>query len=326
MASEINNEETVVSDPQPSIERCEAQDGKTTDVLEKGLMEHGCSHYRRRCSVRAPCCNEVFSCRHCHNEAKNDIKVDQKLRHDMPRHEVRQVVCSLCATEQEVQQVCRNCGVCMGKYYCETCKFFDDDISRGQFHCDACGICRIGGRENFFHCKNCGSCYPISIKKSHTCVEGSMRHDCPVCFEYLFESRRVTTVLPCGHTIHQGCLSEMLQHNQLSITWPYRCSKYACPLCSKSVCDMSATWEALDVEIAATPMPEPYRGKMVCFRTLFGYSATIAAKPHKYSSISLVISAPIASPTTLAKQKTERSESWLVIYLPSCSNFTGPEP
>ncbi|CAI0444520.1 unnamed protein product [Linum tenue] len=238
MASEINNEETVVSDPQPSIERCEAQDGKTTDVLEKGLMEHGCSHYRRRCSVRAPCCNEVFSCRHCHNEAKNDIKVDQKLRHDMPRHEVRQVVCSLCATEQEVQQVCRNCGVCMGKYYCETCKFFDDDISRGQFHCDACGICRIGGRENFFHCKNCGSCYPISIKKSHTCVEGSMRHDCPVCFEYLFESRRVTTVLPCGHTIHQGCLSEMLQHNQ-----------YACPLCSKSVCDMSATWEALDVEV-----------------------------------------------------------------------------
>jgi len=29
-----------------------------------------CSHYRRRCHIKAPCCSEVFDCRHCHNEAK----------------------------------------------------------------------------------------------------------------------------------------------------------------------------------------------------------------------------------------------------------------
>lgn len=29
-----------------------------------------CSHYRRRCKIRAPCCNEIFDCRHCHNDAK----------------------------------------------------------------------------------------------------------------------------------------------------------------------------------------------------------------------------------------------------------------
>lgn len=29
-----------------------------------------CSHYRRRCKIRAPCCDEIFDCRHCHNEAK----------------------------------------------------------------------------------------------------------------------------------------------------------------------------------------------------------------------------------------------------------------
>lgn len=28
-----------------------------------------CKHYRRRCKIRAPCCNEIYSCRHCHNEA-----------------------------------------------------------------------------------------------------------------------------------------------------------------------------------------------------------------------------------------------------------------
>jgi len=38
--------------------------------FEKGLMQYGCSHYRRRCRLRAPCCNEIFDCRHCHNESK----------------------------------------------------------------------------------------------------------------------------------------------------------------------------------------------------------------------------------------------------------------
>jgi hypothetical protein len=28
-----------------------------------------CKHYRRRCRIRAPCCNDVFHCRHCHNES-----------------------------------------------------------------------------------------------------------------------------------------------------------------------------------------------------------------------------------------------------------------
>lgn len=29
----------------------------------------------------------------------------------------------------QVQQYCTSCGVCMGKYFCTTCKFFDDDVS-----------------------------------------------------------------------------------------------------------------------------------------------------------------------------------------------------
>lgn len=29
-----------------------------------------CAHYKRRCRIRAPCCNEIFDCRHCHNEIK----------------------------------------------------------------------------------------------------------------------------------------------------------------------------------------------------------------------------------------------------------------
>lgn len=227
-------------------------DANATERLEKGYMQYGCSHYRRRCHIRAPCCNEIFDCRHCHNEAKNSIDIDRKRRHDLPRHEVQKVICTLCGTEQEAQQVCINCGVCMGKYFCDICKLYDDDTSKQQYHCNGCGICRIGGRENFFHCYTCGCCYSVLLKNSHPCVERAMHQDCPVCFEYLFESTNDVTVLPCGHTIHASCLKEMQDHLQ-----------YACPLCSKSVCDMSKVWEKLDTEIAATPMPELYHNKMV---------------------------------------------------------------
>ncbi|PIN09037.1 Zn-finger protein [Handroanthus impetiginosus] len=223
-----------------------------TEALDKGYLEYGCSHYRRRCHIRAPCCNEIFNCRHCHNEAKNNICIDQKLRHDLPRHLVEKVLCSLCDTEQEVQQVCKNCGVCMGRYYCGICKLFDDDTSKEQYHCDGCGICRIGGSNNFFHCNKCGCCYSSLLKSSHPCVERAMHQDCPVCFEYLFESRNDVIALLCGHTIHKTCLEEMQEHFQ-----------YACPICSKSVCDMSKVWEKFDLEIAATPMPPYCENKMV---------------------------------------------------------------
>lgn len=245
-AQHSNGECMEIKEPTDHVEITEKE------LLEKGYMQYGCPHYRRRCRIRAPCCNEIFDCRHCHNEAKNSIKVDKAQRHDIPRHQVQQVICSLCNTEQEVRQVCINCGVCMGKYFCETCKLFDDDTSKKQYHCNGCGICRIGGRENFFHCYKCRCCYSVLLKNSHPCVEGAMHHDCPVCFEYLFESTDDVTVMPCGHTIHQNCLKEMREHLQ-----------YACPLCSKSVCDMSKVWEKFDMEIAAIPMPEPYQNKMV---------------------------------------------------------------
>ncbi|XP_052200648.1 E3 ubiquitin-protein ligase RZFP34-like isoform X2 [Diospyros lotus] len=214
---------------------------KDESLVELGSGKFGCAHYRRRCKIRAPCCDEIFDCRHCHNEAKNALDVNPLLRHEIPRHDV-----------EKVQQYCISCGVCMGKYFCPKCKFFDDEVSKNQFHCDECGICRTGGEEKFFHCRKCGCCYSNSIKDAHHCVERAMHHNCSVCFEFLFESMKDITVLPCGHTIHLECVKEMEQH-----------FRYSCPICSKSICDMSSLWEKLDREVASTPMPETYKNKMV---------------------------------------------------------------
>ncbi|KAF5205114.1 Ring finger and chy zinc finger domain-containing protein [Thalictrum thalictroides] len=219
--------------------------------LDFGKMGYGCKHYQRRCKIRAPCCNEVFPCRHCHNDTMGTLKKIND-RHELVRHEVKQVICWVCDTEQQVAQVCSNCGIRMGEYFCEICKFYDDDISKGQFHCDDCGICRVGGRENFFHCQRCGSCYSVHLRDNHSCIENSMRHHCSICYEYLFDSLKETTVLKCGHTMHLDCLNEMTKRDQ-----------YCCPICSKSVFDMSSAWKRIDEEIQATIMPEDYQNKKV---------------------------------------------------------------
>ncbi|PRQ33375.1 putative aminoacyltransferase, E1 ubiquitin-activating enzyme [Rosa chinensis] len=222
-----------------------------SSLAELGAGNFGCSHYKRRCKIRAPCCNEVYDCRHCHDEAKDSLDTDPLDRHVISRHEVKKVICCLCGIEQDVQQHCVSCGVCMGKYFCAICNFYDDDVSKDIYHCDKCGICRIGGGENFFHCEKCGCCYPKSVK-DHRCIERAMHHNCPVCFEFLFDSRRDISILRCGHTIHCECLKEMRLHAQ-----------YSCPICSKSVYDMSNLWKKLDELVASTPMPHAYRTKMV---------------------------------------------------------------
>ncbi|CAL5433208.1 unnamed protein product [Camellia sinensis] len=42
-------------------------------LMAMGSGSFGFSHYRRRCKIRAPCCDEIFDCRHCHNESKQGI-------------------------------------------------------------------------------------------------------------------------------------------------------------------------------------------------------------------------------------------------------------
>ncbi|KAL3029486.1 hypothetical protein AAZX31_03G166400 [Glycine max] len=216
---------------------------------EIGCGHYGCSHYKRRCKIIAPCCNEIFDCRFCHNESKqNSIEVKLADWHDISRHDVKRVICSLCGTEQDVQQMCINCGVCMGRYFCSKCKFFDDDLSKKQFHCDECGICRNGGVENMFHCNTCGFCYSSYLKDKHKCMEKAMHTNCPICFEFLFDTTKAIALLACGHNMHLGCIRQLQQRLM-----------YACPVCSKSFCDMSVIWEKVDEIIESRPMPEEYQ-------------------------------------------------------------------
>jgi len=207
----------------------------STVKLQASDLPVGCDHYRRRCKLRAPCCNEVFYCRFCHDGSQN---------HTMNRHHVRAVICVTCDKEQPPSAECIYCATVFGAYFCGVCNLFDDDVGKEQFHCEKCGICRVGGRENFFHCDTCGACYSTELQGNHICVPNSMQRDCPICYEFLFDSLEAPQVLRCGHTIHRKCLESYSAHGG-----------YTCPLCNASVCDMRAAWGVLDEEIQHTPMP-----------------------------------------------------------------------
>ncbi|KAK1256796.1 hypothetical protein QJS04_geneDACA020117 [Acorus gramineus] len=136
--------------------------------LDFGKMDYGCKHYSRRCKIRAPCCNEIFGCRHCHNDST-------------------------------VTKVCSNCGVNMGEYFCDICKFYDDDV-------------------------------------------------------------RLASLDPAIRLAY--AINTFVWKTQCGITVP-SVMRYACPICSKSAIDMSKYWRTMDDEVAATLMPENYRGKKV---------------------------------------------------------------
>ena len=218
---------------------------------EKGL--HGCRHYRRRVKFVAPCCGEVFWCRHCHDEIKSQGEPDPKKRHEIVRKDVKEVVCALCEERQPVAHECASCGVSFGEYSCTVCPFYDDNADeKHPFHCNECGICRVGGRENYFHCSTCGGCYAIALRGKHTCIERALHQNCPVCFEYQFDSVEPNTVLRCGHTIDAHCLVGW-EKNLTNTVCP------CCPICKKSLGDYSSYWDAMDREIENTPVPDEYK-------------------------------------------------------------------
>lgn len=132
----------------------------------------------------APCCDRYFSCRLCHDAHT----ADDGDAHKMDRFAVTQVMCNWCAHEQAPAAACEGCGATFGAYFCAVCNLFDNDLTKDQFHCDKCGICRVGGRENFFHCETCGACYSNELRGNHVCVPNAMSRNCPVCFDFLFDS------------------------------------------------------------------------------------------------------------------------------------------
>ncbi|PXF47547.1 Zinc finger protein BRUTUS-like [Gracilariopsis chorda] len=210
----------------------------------------GCKHYKRNCWILADCCQRYYPCRRCHDE--------QDHSHSIDRYATKFVACVKCGDEgQAVASHCRSCGVQFARYFCAKCNFYDDTPGRDAYHCDGCGMCRVGkglGIDNH-HCHGCGNCIPIAVKDNHPCRERSLHANCPICTEYLATSTKPMVVLRCGHTIHSDCLRQLAA------------SGYTCPICHKSMADMSKWYRELDKQIQKELIPPEFayrRSRVLC--------------------------------------------------------------
>ncbi|KAF5794881.1 putative transcription factor C2H2 family [Helianthus annuus] len=182
----------------------------------------GCEHYKRNCKLRAAYCQKLFTCRFCHDNVSD---------HTMDRKATTEMMCMNCLKVQPVGPVCSTpfCnGLSMAKYYCSYCKFFDD--KRMVYHCPFCNLCRLGQGLgiDFFHCMTCNYCLGIKLL-DHKCREKGLETNFPICCDFLFTSSAAVKALPCGYFMHSACFQA------------YACTHYICPICSKSMGDMSVS-------------------------------------------------------------------------------------
>nr|XP_043616928.1 zinc finger protein BRUTUS-like At1g74770 isoform X2 [Erigeron canadensis] len=203
----------------------------------------GCEHYKRNCKLVASCCNKIYTCRYCHDEANTE--------HVMDRKATTMMMCMKCLIIQPIGPTCStvSCNnLSMARYYCSICKLFDDE--RKIYHCPYCNLCRVGKGlgVDYFHCMNCNACMGRQLLV-HICRVKHLEDNCPICHEYIFTSSNPVKALACGHVMHSSCFQE------------YTCSNYTCPICSKSLGDMQVYFGMLDAMLAEEKIPEEYSGK-----------------------------------------------------------------
>ncbi|KAF7030344.1 hypothetical protein CFC21_041893 [Triticum aestivum] len=229
--------------PDPRSEECSEGagiPGCRSSYRDQEKQIFGCEHYKRNCKLVAACCNKLFTCRFCHDKVSD---------HTMERKATQEMMCMVCLKVQPVGPNCQtpSCnGLSMAKYYCNICKFFDDE--RTVYHCPFCNLCRLGKGlgVDFFHCMKCNCCLGMKLTE-HKCREKGLETNCPICCDFLFTSSAAVRALPCGHFMHSACFQA------------YTCSHYTCPICCKSLGDMAVYFGMLDALLAAEELPEEYR-------------------------------------------------------------------
>jgi len=158
-----------------------------------------CDHYEGvKCSIVAPCCNKIYSCHRCHDEAE-----------DHPLYSTyKYISCNQCNHVQRKSNKCEMCELTFASYRCDKCQIWsNNDI----YHCDKCKCCKVGKKEDFFHCDKCDCCMNIQLT-DHICIENITDDDCVICLNSLKIQYVSLKKMKCGHVLHLKCYNQLLSH------------------------------------------------------------------------------------------------------------------
>ena len=215
----------------------------------------GCPHYARACKLRHPVSGRLYTCRLCCEQQRELPNKDPD--EPLDRYAVTEVMCMRCNALQPAEDRCIN-PECesrgktpFAKYFCRICHLYDDG-SRPIFHCPYCNICRLGlglGID-FRHCMRCNACVALNDNgQPHFCLPQKLQGQCPICHESLFQSTEPLRGLRCGHVMHLQCFTDYRRAGR---------DRYQCPLCLRSMEDMSDYFRLLDTARRMQPMPQAY--------------------------------------------------------------------
>jgi hypothetical protein len=189
--------------------------------LPSNKNEKYCPHMENDYKIKCLKCDKIYFCSKCHDE-ESDHKLEYKDSY---------IICCYCNIEQNYTDYCIGCDYILKvKYACKKCVIFDNS-GKYKYHCNNCDKCHTEEKSELKECNKCKICY--LKKKKHTCFNKD--DDCPICLDKLGNNTIVN--MKCGHIIHNKCYSELIKNT------------YKCPLCSKTILDMSDEFERIDKKI-----------------------------------------------------------------------------
>ena len=100
--------------------------------------------------------------------------------HELERKNIIAIKCCFCGKEQKPKNKCIKCNKIMANYYCQACKFWDNEHNHNLFHCNKCGVCRSGNKTDYIHCDKCAVCLDkvkyIYILYIYPCTQSTKYH------------------------------------------------------------------------------------------------------------------------------------------------------
>jgi hypothetical protein len=202
------------------------------EEYKNNVQQTICPHYDNNISFVAPCCKKEYKCIKCHDD-NEDHKVD--------KNKIKKIICFFCDTSQKIKNSCINktCSMSFGRYICYKCFIFTNS-NKYVHHCDLCNKCI---EYKSLHCKYCNHCYPELM--DHNCLK---LDNCPICLNKIKKKDLFT--LSCGHITHKECYNFISKNT------------HKCPICNKTINDMTKEYLYLDKEILKNKVPKELKEKV----------------------------------------------------------------
>lgn len=198
---------------------------------------NNCKYISNNFSIISKCCNKEYCCRICH-----DLTEDHELNSFFTK-----IKCKNCENQQNYdfygKNKCKSCNLNFTcKYSCLKCHIITN--KKNYTHCDKCGKCYNYKNSNIIHNNN------ICFLKDNTKLNKinlNLHEECSICFSKFSNKLDVVKQLSCGHFLHNTCYDDLIK------------TSYKCPVCCKTILNMTEEFNSLKNEIEKTELSELYR-------------------------------------------------------------------